>query len=47
MLAFDGWRGFGLDPCPNTIRRAFFDAYKHDQARARRLSTPELHLDDV
>jgi len=21
VLAFDNWRGFSLDPCPNTMRR--------------------------
>ncbi len=34
VLAYDDWRGFGLDPCPNAMRRAFFDAYKNDEDRA-------------
>lgn len=28
VLSYDDGKGFGLDPCPTTIRRRFFDAYK-------------------
>jgi len=31
VLRFDEWRGFSLDPCPNLLRRRFFDAYKNDE----------------
>ena len=31
VLSFDNWRGFSLDPCPNLLRRQFFDAYKNDE----------------
>lgn len=30
VLAFDNWRGFSLDPCPNRYRRRFFHAYRDD-----------------
>ena len=35
VLSYDNWAGFSLDPCPNTMRRAFFEAYKHDEEMAR------------
>ena len=35
VLAYDNWAGFSLDPCPNTMRRAFFEAYKHDEELSR------------
>ena len=31
VLQFDDWRGVSLDPCPNTMRRAYFEAYKEDE----------------
>ena len=30
VLAFDEWRGFGLEPCPHRLRRRFYDAYRDD-----------------
>ena len=41
MLAYDDWRGFGLDPCPNAMRRAFFDAYKSDEDRDKNVDGDE------
>lgn len=38
VLEFNKWRGFSLDPCPNRLRRRFFEAYKND---------PELQRMDV
>eukprot|EP00741_Cyanophora_paradoxa_P005854 tig00000113_g5672.t1 len=38
VLAFDDWRGFGLEPCPQRTRREFFEAYKND---------PEMQQADV
>ena len=35
VLAYNKWAGFSLDPCPNTMRRAFFEAYKHDEELSR------------
>jgi len=35
VLRFDDWRGFSLDPCPNKLRRDFFEAYKADPEMAR------------
>lgn len=35
VLSFDDWRGFGLDPCPNKLRHAFFDHYKDDPEMGR------------
>jgi hypothetical protein len=31
VLAFDDWKGFSLDPCPNQMRQRFFQAYKNDE----------------
>ena len=30
VLAHDNWRGFSLDPCPNQLRKRFFQAYQYD-----------------
>eukprot|EP00741_Cyanophora_paradoxa_P002856 tig00000640_g2772.t1 len=35
VFSFDNWRGFSLDPCPNRMRREFFDAYKGDADMAK------------
>ncbi|KAL9643487.1 hypothetical protein ABK040_010101 [Willaertia magna] len=35
VLSFDDWKGFSLDPCPNQMRRAFFNAYKYDPEMER------------
>ena len=35
VLTFDSWRGFSLDPCPNAMRRAWFEAYKNDEEMRR------------
>ena len=35
VLGYNDWAGFSLDPCPNMLRRAFFEAYKFDEEMAR------------
>eukprot|EP00741_Cyanophora_paradoxa_P007298 tig00001098_g7059.t1 len=30
VLRWDEWRGFGLEPCPTTARKAFYEAYRDD-----------------
>ena len=35
VLAYDDWRGFGLDPCPAKLRKNFFDYYKNDPEMVR------------
>ncbi|KAL9645632.1 hypothetical protein ABK040_015847 [Willaertia magna] len=35
VLHHDNWRGFSLDPCPNNLRREFFEAYKNDAEMQR------------
>ena len=35
VLRHDNWRGFSLDPCPISIRKRFFNAYKNDPEMKR------------
>eukprot|EP00741_Cyanophora_paradoxa_P010430 tig00000037_g10085.t1 len=35
VFSFDDWRGFGLEPCPYSLRRKFFAAYKKDEEFAK------------
>ncbi len=35
VLRWDNWRGFSLSPCPNSYKRAFFEAYKNDDEMER------------
>ena len=35
VLEIDRWRGMSLDPCPNKIRKDFFNAYRNDPEMQR------------